>query len=186
MVFGLVKRSVSNVVSTTSLEDYFWFWHQETKDNGPSSGWRHSQIKMFESYINPIIGKIPLSKIVPNHINKVIGKARTYRSPQTCSPIYNLLHKMFSDAIEEFELLTVNPVKKRHKPKIPTKESSHLSFEESMKLLLYSKTGLIKVRATYVRKEKRLKDYPKGGRWHTIKAPLELINYLRESKLASR
>lgn len=42
--------------------------------------------------------------------------------------------------------------------------------------------GLIHVRSTYVRREKRFSDYPKGKKWHTVKCPPELLELLIKAK----
>lgn len=39
--------------------------------------------------------------------------------------------------------------------------------------------GIVHIRATFVRKEHRIKDYPKGKRWHSVQAPPELLELLR-------
>ena len=39
--------------------------------------------------------------------------------------------------------------------------------------------GLIHIRATYVRKENRIQDHPKGKRWHTVTTPPELLEMLK-------
>lgn len=44
---------------------------------------------------------------------------------------------------------------------------------------------LIHVRMTYVRKERRIKDYPKGKKWHTVQAPPELLELLRQARSAA-
>lgn len=71
-------------------------------------------------------------------ISRVLQKASDLgRSEQTRVHIYNLLHKMFDDAIELYEFIEKNPVRKKLKPKIPKKESKHLDFEEAVRLLEY-------------------------------------------------
>jgi integrase len=41
------------------------------------------------------------------------------------------------------------------------------------------KKGIIHVRATYVRREKSFRDYPKGKKWHSHSIPPELLDILR-------
>jgi len=55
--------------------------------------------------------------------------------PQSILHVYNVLHKMFSDAVEYYELLDVNPVRKRFRPKIHRVEREFLTPADSWKLL---------------------------------------------------
>jgi integrase len=42
--------------------------------------------------------------------------------------------------------------------------------------------GIIRVRRTYVRRERRFKEYPKGRRWHDVAVPPELLQILRRER----
>ena len=48
---------------------------------------------------------------------------------------YPLLHKLFFDAVDHFEFIHKNPVKKKFKPTIPQKERSFLEPDEVWRLL---------------------------------------------------
>lgn len=54
---------------------------------------------------------------------------------QTRIHVYNLLHKMYEDSIHHFEWRKTNPVLKKYKPKLITKERSFLKSEEAKTLL---------------------------------------------------
>ena len=60
-------------------------------------------------------------------------------SNQTCLHVYSLLHKLFEDAVDLFELVARNPVSKKLKPKLVKRESDFLEVESSIKFLSYSK-----------------------------------------------
>jgi integrase len=40
------------------------------------------------------------------------------------------------------------------------------------------KNGILHIRGTYVRQEKRFQDHPKGKKWHRVKMPPELLDHL--------
>lgn len=48
------------------------------------------------------------------------------------------------------------------------------------------KNGILHVRGTYVRKEKRFQDHPKGKKWHRVKMPRELWNHLVQIQPAAK
>jgi len=56
-------------------------------------------------------------------------------SAQSILHIYNVLHKMFGDAVEFFELIDINPVRKRFRPKVHRIEREFLSPADSWRLL---------------------------------------------------
>ncbi|MBI3556093.1 MAG: site-specific integrase [Deltaproteobacteria bacterium] len=130
---------------------------------------------------------------------------------------YNVLHKMFGDAVELYELLPRSPVIRKLRPKLPIKESAYLEIEGVISLLQFVegkpyqnaiwlqlfagmrvgevqalrwedvdlKNGIVHVRRTYLRKEKRFQDHPKGKKWHRVKMPPELWELLKvEAKKA--
>lgn len=213
---GMVIRNVGNHVS---VNDYFLAWDEETRNNGVSKGWRADQIRYFNTYVGPLIGQLPVQKVTPVHVSRVLSTMSDLgRSEQMQLHVYNILHKMFEDAVDLFEVLSKNPVIKRLRPSVPVKEARYLSLPDVRRLLEAVKgswvepgvwlqllaglrigevqalawesvdlvTGKLLVAATYVRKEKRIKDYPKGGEQHRISMPEELWNYLRELKKESR
>jgi len=72
-----------------------------------------------------------LGEIIPSDIARVIVKAiNRGKQPSTVLHIYNLMHKMFSDAIELFEILDKNPVKKRLRPVVSNIERTYLKPDE--------------------------------------------------------
>jgi integrase len=206
--------TVKNVGNQATVKDYFPAWNEETLDGGISAGWRKDQIRYFHKFVEPVIGDLKLQKVASIDISRVLRKMNEIGlSDQMQLHVYNLLHKMFEDAIELFEILNRNPVIKRLRPSVKVKESRYLAITDVRRLLeavkgteietavmlqLYTglrvgevqalqwshldfnqgKFGKLRVVGTYVRKERRFKDCPKGGQQHSIDLPLELREYL--------
>lgn len=119
-----------------SVEEFFKHWFSETEST-ISKGWRITQLQMYKSYIFPIIGKMRLQDVRPIDINKVLEYAASLkRGPQTRLHIYNFMHRAFGDAADSYGLLFKNPVARRFKPFVPSKEADHLNIIELKSLLL--------------------------------------------------
>jgi hypothetical protein len=135
----LKKRSglsVTNNARHVSVSDYFPLWNEETKNNGVSAGWRAAQVQMYQAYVEPVIGREKLQGVTPIHISKVLGRvAELGRGESVRMHVYNLMHKMFEDAVELFELRERNPVLQKLRPKVVTKESRYLDLSQ-VRLLL--------------------------------------------------
>lgn len=135
------KRSgnlVSNLSHRLTIDEFFKTWDEQTRKTNVSQGWRKDQIKYYNDYVSPVIGKLKLRIITPAHIAQILSRMTELgRAPQTCLHIYNLLNKVFGDAIEMYELIYKNPVKKALKPKLIKKEAPYLRIEEIKKLLTY-------------------------------------------------
>ena len=207
---------VTNLSRQLTVAQYFEEWHREGKTGNASEGWRRTQRQLFRDYIGPTIGTMTLREITPAHVGRVLAYATDLnRGPAQRLHIYNVLHKMFGDGVELYEVLARNPVIKRLRPKVPAKESPYLEIEELMKLLRFVegrpfqtaiwlqvfaglrvgevqylrwehvdlKNGILHVRGTYLRKEDRFQDHPKGKKWHRVKMPPELWEHLRNHRL---
>lgn len=141
----LIKKKSKGVLTTQwtsriTIHEYFLTWEKATRNPGPTAGWRKSQLQMYRDYIHSKLGRKKLSDVRPFHIQEVLSfVASLKRSPQTQLHVYSLLHKLFGDAIELFQIIDVSPVKRSLKPKLPQKESRYLSVEEATRLLVYSK-----------------------------------------------
>lgn len=133
-------RIVVNLNRQITIGEYFDLWRAEASSSNVSEGWRQTQIQMFRDYISPVIGSLRLAAIVPSHVLRVINRAGELgRGRQLQLHLYNLLHKMFRDAVELFELLATNPVKASMRPKLPMKESAFLSIGEIRQLMTYAR-----------------------------------------------
>lgn len=136
------RGGLSSATKMTLLE-YWNVWSKECRQ-GVSEGWKISQDTIFRTQITPWIGRCKISDITSLDIGRLLSKEhdRGY-SPQSITHIYNLLHRMFNDAIEHFEVLQHNPVKKRYRPKIPRKERNFFTPEESFHVLEVARTDRV-------------------------------------------
>lgn len=130
----------SKAQQNMSFEEYKTKWVLECRSK-MSEGWKKKQDQMIKDYIVPCLAKRKLSEIKSCDIEAVlalvIGKGL---GEQTQVHIYNILHKMFDDAINNFEILSKNnPVIKKLRPKITQKERPFLEPPESQLLLNQSK-----------------------------------------------
>lgn len=88
-------------------------------------------------YIESLLGPLALEDIRPIHIGALLSEAqeRGRLKPQSVLHIYQLLHKMFDDAIEYYEYLDTNPVIKRLRPELKQVERPFLTPVQSWVLL---------------------------------------------------
>lgn len=206
---------VTNLAKNLTVEEYFRVWSQENVNSKASEGWKGSQHQMFRDYVNPVIGSMKVPQLNAGMIQRVLNRAAQLgRAESTLTHIYGLMHKMFGDAVELYNLVPRNPVIRKLRPKIPMKESNYLEVEELVRLIQHVegkryqvaiwlqllvgmrvgevqfltwenvdlKYGVIHIKGTYRRKEKKFHDVPKGKKWHRVKMPPELWELLRAEK----
>ena len=116
------------------------YWDQWSKEcrSKVSDGWKYTQDQIFRDYCLPLLGQQRMGEVLPEHVGIVLQEAaKLGRSDQTRMHIYNLLHKMFSDAIEHYLYLARNPVLRRYRPEIRKRERPYLKPAESMSLLVH-------------------------------------------------
>ncbi|MGK5082844.1 site-specific integrase [Bdellovibrionota bacterium FG-1] len=211
-------RAVTAELIRLTLNDYFIEW-ADGGTSKASNGWKLDQIRMYEQYVSPLIGKKRLDQLRSAEIAEVLkAVAKQGKSVQMQLHVYNLLHKLLGDAVEMFEYLRTNPVKRSLRPEVPEKETAHLKVEEAVRLLQHVRgkpyelaiwlnlyVGLrvgeiqaltwqnvdfedeeIRVRATYVRKERRIQDHPKGKKWHDVTMPPELLKMLQVESIGKK
>ena len=129
-----------NAVRKLTVDEYFDEWLLAVEYRA-SSGWRHCQKQFYRKYIQPVIGSKRLQSVRPEAIASVLGRtARAGKSEQTQLHIFNLMRKMFGDAVELFQFVTHNPVLRTLKPKVPKKEAKFLTPNQ-VRTLLYAVTG---------------------------------------------
>ena len=206
---------VSNLSKNLSVDEYFGYWFDDGKGGNASEGWRQTQKQLFRDYISPQIGRMKLQEVTPAHVGRVLSyTAELGRGSAQRLHVYNVMRKLFGDAVELYELMVRNPVIKKLRPKVPQREMPYLEIHDLVTLLTYVrgkryqtaiwlqvfaglrvgevqylkweyvdlKFGVIQVRGTYVRREKRFQDHPKGKKWHRVKMPRELLEYLNKVK----
>lgn len=128
-----------------TVDDFFQDWFQALKGStseAENTGWRDIQEQLYEDFVFPAIGAFKLRAVTPQHIKKVLNEmARVGRANQTRKHVYNMLRKMFGDAIEDYQYITFNPVLKKLKPEVHTAEASHLQSLEQIRRLLRGGEG---------------------------------------------
>lgn len=137
-----LKKSERLLVTSSQKITVNQFWDKLCKESfiTVTEGWHESQKQMFRDHISPVIGNELVSEVLPKDVSSVFNEASKKKlSAQTLVHIYNLLHKIFEQAISLYQLISSNPVLKELKVKIPEKETANLDFDESIKLLSYVK-----------------------------------------------
>lgn len=144
--FGLEKereKSAGNLVSNEFLQltvdEYFKEWLELAKATGSKHHRKNQEIN-FRKYISPVIGLIRLSNVTSPSIGKVLSRMIDLKkSDQTRRHVYNLLNKMYGDAIHVFRYSIRNPMVRDLKPKVPIKEALFLPYSDALRLLEYCK-----------------------------------------------
>jgi integrase len=129
------KRS-SNDARITKVSEYYPVWGSECRQKS-SEGWKGSQDQMFRTHCEDLIGGKYLSQVTKAHVGRILNRmAEKGLAPQTRLHVYNLLSKMFEDAIEYFDMDLENPVvEKHHRPEVPETQVNFLEPEQAAKLL---------------------------------------------------
>lgn len=135
-----LKASGAKVTSGESkqvtMNEYWDIWSVENR-GGVSAGWRISQDQTWRDHVQPVIGKMTLAGVDVRAISRVMSEAeKKGLGAQSRVHIYNLLKKMFSDAIEYYEMLSVSPVRKNwHRAKILKKARSFHTPAQAIRVM---------------------------------------------------
>ena len=126
-------------VKDLSLNRYFEEWMIECRGN-VSEGWKKTNRQMYRIHIQKHLGLKTVLHISKRDIAKVLEIARKKGlAGQSQAHIFNMLHRMFEDAIHHFEYLKFNPVIKKYKPNVPKRERNFLKNQDAWRLLNYSR-----------------------------------------------
>ena len=129
-----IKLGKTDSPISPKFSSFFEIWWKDSQYS--ASGWRKTQLHYYKDYIEPVLGTIPLNEVTPASISNVLSQMQGEGlSAKTQFLVYGTMKKLFSDAIEIYQLTKVNPVLNRLKPVVPSKESPHLTLAQS-KLLL--------------------------------------------------
>lgn len=121
----------------TLFQDYWSQWAEDRRSE-TSEGWRISQNQMMRDHILPHLSEMKLETVEPRHIAKILRAMKDKGlGGQMRLHVYNVLHKMFGDAVEYYCYLQKSPVKKCDRPKVIPKQHFFLSVEESVRLMKY-------------------------------------------------
>lgn len=130
--------TASTEVKSMLFKDYWLLWEKECRFN-VSEGWKMSQNQAWRDYVLPYIGDHKLISITSRDINNVLIEAAKKLQPGSVLHIYNLLHKMFFNAVDHFEFIDKNPVKRKFRPFVQYKERSFLEPDQVWDLLFYAR-----------------------------------------------
>lgn len=111
----------------TSYAEYWEVWSQANRDE-VSEGWRISQDQMNRDYVMPVLGELLMADITKADIGKVLNRmTKKGLSQQMKKHVYTLMHTVFSDAVDFYDMLKSSPVKaKHHAPSVARKERRFL------------------------------------------------------------
>lgn len=136
---GNGKLSAPRYQITKLFSEYWGEWLVECRGK-VSDGWKIDQDRMGRDYILPVLGPMKLVGISPRTIGAVVESVQSLgRAPQTVRHVYNLLHKVFDDAIEHFQYLERSPVLRRYCPQVPRRERNFLKPAEAIVLMTAAK-----------------------------------------------
>lgn len=129
-------KAISEDARAVTLDEYWEVWSVENREN-VSAGWRNSQDQMYRAYVKPVLGDRKMIEIGTPEIGKALKRVSDLgRSPQTHQHVYNLLHRMFRDAVEYYEMLAASPVKpKHHRRKVIKRKRAFLEPDDAWKLM---------------------------------------------------
>jgi integrase len=122
---GAVHRQQPLLKST--MAEYWLRWAADCRGQ-VSVGWRGSQEQMWRDHCAPYIGPIRLIEFEKADAALFMTKLQNKGlGEQTRLHIFNLLHKMFDDANEIFDVRETNPFIKKLKPRVAETERNFWS-----------------------------------------------------------
>ena len=134
------RRRIDGFTVTSSgnhmtMDDYFAEWFRMTAHQGTGS-WRKQQEAIYRKHVRPHLGRVKVKAVTPQMIAVVLNASaeKGYAAASTLH-LYVVMRKMFGDAIELFQLLHVNPVLKKLRPRLSQKEVRYLNLEQLKRLL---------------------------------------------------
>lgn len=120
------------------FRDYIVKWKDNARLN-IGDGWKKCQDQIIRDHISIHLDSLNIREITPDHISNVLkASVKNGHSKKQQLKIYNVLSKIFSDAIHFFELIEKSPVRKRfHRPITHDLERPSLTPEQSFIVLEY-------------------------------------------------
>ena len=109
------------------------FWDQWASQcrGSISEGWKLDQDRYWQRFAAEDLGSLRLIDVQTSDIQRILVNAQAAGlGPQSVLHIYNVLHKVFEDAVEIFDYLDHNPVRKRLKPTLSKKLRQFLTPEQ--------------------------------------------------------
>ncbi len=105
-----------------------------------SRGWRLTQDQMLRDYVLPTLGTRKLCEIRPEHVGQVLLQMqKAGRGAQLQLHVYNLMSRIFGQAVRYYRVLSESPVSEQDKPEPLKVERPHLNPDEARRLLVASR-----------------------------------------------
>ncbi len=124
---GLV---VTNSRHSITVDQYFEQWFRVTEHQRTRS-WQKQQEAIYKHHVQPHLGQKRVKAVTPQMVAMVLNSlADQDYAPATRLHVYVVLKKMFADAIELFQILSINPVLKKMRPRLSQKEARYLNLEQ--------------------------------------------------------
>lgn len=131
-----VEGFISRTNHKMTVDEFFAEWFEDVRHESSNSGWRQGQFQYYRDYISPMIGNLALKTVSPAQIQRIfVEMTKKGKALSTQRLVYSTVRKLFGDAVETFQYASYNPVLRKLKPSIATKESRHLSVKEVVSLL---------------------------------------------------
>lgn len=132
-------RASLKSVRDRTVDDYWKEWAGLCRVKC-SEGWKRSQDQMYRDYVFPVIGQKKLVEITKVDILSNLSNCTAAGlGPQMHLHVFNLLHKMFENAVDTFEYLDNNPVRMNMRPVVPKKVRNFLKPDDARAFLEFVK-----------------------------------------------
>jgi integrase len=121
---------------TVTFAQYWEVWIEENCKK-TSEGWKKSLRQQWRDYIEPVAGDLKMREIDTPVIGRILNRMIDLElSEQTRLHVYNQLNQMLGDAVEYYEMIPANPVKRKfHRPKVIQKVRNFLPPAEAWQLI---------------------------------------------------
>lgn len=129
------KGMLRERAASMSVEEFLTSWLDATRDRlAPRTAERYASI--VNLHVVPVIGKVKLSKLQPEHLRKVYKSVRDKGlSAQTCLHVHRALHTAFQYGVREERILNEN-VASRVKGPAPEKRERTPMNPEQIRFLI--------------------------------------------------
>lgn len=129
-------RAVTEDARIVSVNEFWSVWSVENRPS-VSKGWKISQDQMWKTYVQPVIGEMKMIQVTPRDVGRILNRAQEAGlADQTRKHIYALVRKIFSDAVEYYEMLVTTPVRpKFHRPNVSKTKRDFLLPIQAQRLM---------------------------------------------------
>ena len=138
-----VARKVNNdkdqgmLISTEdqTLSTFLTTWLQDTAQPRLRDRTYLRYRELIELHVLPMLGKVKLQKLSPQHLQKLYNKKREEGyAPQTIKHIHRVLHRALNDALK-WDLVAKNVCNAVDAPRVPKQEMKALTPEQAQQFL---------------------------------------------------